>query len=109
MTRAWYTGLGAGLVLGLLDGLSAALAPVLPPELTVIVVAATVKGLINGAVVVTATRWVDGLRALTGVGALSGLVLSALAAAPSGAYVEIIVPGTVVGLLVGLIVAKWGR
>jgi len=40
---------------------------------------------------------------------LVGVVLSALSAIPSGAYIEIVVPGIFVGLLAGFITAKWGK
>jgi hypothetical protein len=40
---------------------------------------------------------------------LAGIILSALSAIPSGAYLKIIVPGIIVGLLTGFITAKWGK
>ena len=102
-------GLLAGLGLGLLDGASAVFNPDAQSMLTTIVVSATIKGGITGIVVALAARRLSGVLQNVSSGAVIGLVLSAIAAIPSGSYVEIIVPGVIVGMLVGLIVTKFGR
>ena len=102
-------GLIAGLGLGFLDGVSAMLNPDAVPMLGVIIISATVKGLLTGGAVGLVARKLEGLWQNIAAGAAIGAILSVLAAIPSGSYVEIVAPGIVVGLLAGLIVAKWGR
>lgn len=102
-------GLLSGALLGLLDGLSALFVPEAEGMLAVIIVSATVKGIINGLLVGLIARKTEGLGKNVLAGGGVGLVLSVLAAMPSGSYVEIIVPGLFIGLMLGFIVAKWGK
>lgn len=98
---------GAGL--GLLDGVSAVFNPEAHSMLAIIIASATIKGAVTGVVVAYLARRIDGVVRNIGAGAIVGLVLSLIVAIPSGTYVEIILPGVIIGALVGTIVAKFGR
>jgi hypothetical protein len=102
-------GLLSGFVLGLLDGLSAFFVPEAQEMLGVIIPSATIKGIITGLVIGLIVRKVEGIVRNILIGGGIGAVLSALAAIPSGSYVEIIAPGILIGLLIGFIVSKWGQ
>jgi len=99
----------AGTLLGLLDGLSAFFIPEAASMMTEIIIGSTVKGLINGLIAGLIARKISSWWKVMLLSGAAGVVLSALAAIPSGAYVEIIFPGTIVGLLTGAIAGKWGR
>jgi hypothetical protein len=99
----------AGIVLGLLDGLSAFFIPEAANMMTEIIIGSTIKGLIGGIILGFIAKKITPILNVTLLGGLVGIVLSILAAIPSGAYVEILVPGTIVGLLTGAITAKWGK
>ena len=102
-------GLLSGFVLGLLDGLSALFVPEAQEMLGMIIPSATIKGIITGLVVGLIGRKVEGIAQNILIGGGIGAVLSALAAIPSGSYVQIIAPGIIIGLLIGFIVSKWGK
>lgn len=102
-------GASAGTVLGLLDGLSAFFIPEAANMMAEIIIGSTVKGLIGGIIIGFISKKITSILNVTLLGGLVGIVLSVLAAIPSGAYVEILVPGTIVGLLTGAITAKWGK
>lgn len=99
----------AGIILGLLDGLSAFFIPEAANMMTEIIIGSTVKGLIGGIIIGFTAKKIASILNVTLLGGLVGIVLSVLAAIPSGAYAEILVPGTIVGLLTGAITAKWGK
>lgn len=99
----------SGLILGLIDGLSAYFIPEARDMLTTIVVSATAKGLLTGLLVSLVSRRIEGTGANVLTGGAIGALLSLLAAIPTGTYVEIIVPGVIIGVLVGYIVSKWGQ
>ena len=102
-------GLLVGLGLGFLDGASAVFNPDAQSMLTIIIVSATVKGGVTG----LATAWlasrVTGTFQKAAIGGGVGLLLSILAAVPAGTYVEVIVPGILIGVIVGVAVAKFGE
>jgi hypothetical protein len=102
-------GLLSGTVLGLLDGLSAFFIPEAAAMMTEIIIGSTAKGLINGLIAGLIARNSTSVLNCTLLSGAAGVVLSVLSAIPSGAYVEIVVPGTIVGLLTGFITAKWGK
>jgi hypothetical protein len=104
-----YLGMLAGTLLGLLDGLSAFLIPEAAGMMTEIIAGSTIKGLLGGLVAGLIARRTSSMLNVTLLSGLAGIVLSVLAAIPSGSYVEIIIPGTVVGLLTGFVTAKWGK
>jgi hypothetical protein len=102
-------GLLSGTVLGILDGLSAFFVPEAAGMMTTIMVGSTVKGLVGGLAAGLIARRSTSIAATAAWSAVVGVVLSVLAAIPSGAYVQIVIPGTIVGLLTGAITQKWGR
>ena len=102
-------GLLAGTFLGLLDGLSAIPNPDAQPMLVMIITSATIKGFITGLIFGFVAQKVEGMSQNLLIGLGISTVLSALAAIPSGYYLEIIVPGAIIGLLLGFIVTKWGK
>ena len=102
-------GLLLGTVLGLLDGLSAIPNPEAQEMLLMIIISATIKGAIAGLIIGIIARKVESIGKNTLIGLGISTMLSALAAVPSGYYVEIMVPGAIIGLLLGFIVAKWGK
>ncbi|MBN2597777.1 MAG: hypothetical protein JXR82_13470 [Marinifilaceae bacterium] len=98
-----------GAILGLLDGSSAFFIPEAAGMMTEIIIGSTVKGLITGIIVGLVAQRVSSILMVGLYGAIAGLLLSTLAAIPSGTYMEIIVPGVLVGFIAGLITAKWGK
>lgn len=99
----------AGTVLGLLDGLSAFFVPEAAGMMTEIIIGSTLKGLINGALAGLISKKANSVMNSTLLSGVTGVILSVLSAIPSGAYIEIVVPGTIVGLLSGFITSKWGK
>lgn len=99
----------AGTILGMLDGLSAFFIPEAAGMMTEIIIGSTIKGLVNGLIAGVIAKRSPSILMTTIWSGLTGVILSTLSAVPSGAYVEIIVPGTIVGLLSGFVTAKWGK
>jgi hypothetical protein len=107
-------GLLLGGVLGVLDGLSAWFTPEVRPMLLGIVAGSTVKGLIAGVLIGWFSKKVHSLPLGLLVGLGVGLVLAYLVAAmPSETgehyYLEIMLPGAAVGLIVGWATQRYGR
>lgn len=108
-------GLILGGVLGAIDGYGAKFsAPEVEPQLMEIIIGSTFKGLLVGAIVGWYALRVQSLAK----GVLLGLVVSAffaflIAAMPNpdgGHYwIEIILPGAIVGLIVGYATQKFGK
>jgi putative effector of murein hydrolase LrgA (UPF0299 family) len=108
-------GLALGGGLGILDGLTALFSgPEVAPMIVGIVIGSTVKGLIVGVLV----GWFANKVQSLGKGLLFGLAMGAffafLVAAmpdPSGNhyYFEIVIPGSIVGLIVGYATQRYGR
>ena len=101
-------GLILGGVLGIFDGLSSLLsAPETAPQIGGIVAGSTFKGLLAGALIGWTSRKVKTVGAGVLAGALIGLFfagLVSLAQKLSGQpayYLEIMLPGTLVGMIVG--------
>ncbi|MBI4931190.1 MAG: hypothetical protein HY841_10540 [Bacteroidetes bacterium] len=99
----------AGTILGILDGCSAFFIPEASEMMTEIIIGSTVKGLINGLIAGLIAKKVSSIGLATLFSGITGIILSVLVAIPSGSYMEIIIPGTIVGLLVGAVTAKWGK
>jgi MFS family permease len=108
------TGIGFGLVLGAIDGATAWFTPDARPMMTGIMVGSSVKGMIVGllsgwfAQKVQSTKW--GVI----VGAALGLLFAFLVAvmpSPNGKhyYLEIMLPGFVVGAIVGFLTQRLGN
>jgi peptidoglycan/LPS O-acetylase OafA/YrhL len=107
-------GLVIGAVLGVLDGLTAWFTPEVRDQMTSIVIGSTFKGLLTGLAAGWAAKRFNSMTAavLTGLGV--GLALSyAVAAMPdehgNHYYLQIVLPGSVLGLIVGFASQRFGR
>jgi hypothetical protein len=105
-------GLILGGILGIIDGLTAWFTPAVRDQLPMIVVGSTVKGLIAGLAIGYVSKKVDNLA----VGVLAGLAIGLLlawgvAAMPDQSgnhyYFEIMLPGAIVGAIVGYATQKY--
>jgi hypothetical protein len=107
-------GLLLGAILGAIDGGTAWFTPEVRPEMAVIIIGSTFKGLVGGILIGFFARKVKSLP----LGILFGLAIGALlafaiAAMPDGLtgkhyYGQIIIPGSLVGLIVGYATQKYG-
>lgn len=108
-------GLILGGILGAFDGLTALLsAPEVADQITGIVIGSTFKGLLGGIITGYFARKVTSLPAGLIFGGAVGLVLAFIIAAfpqPDGTHYwwEIMLPGTIVGLIVGYATQMYGR
>ena len=108
-------GLILGTVLGAIDGYSAKFsAPEVEPQLMAIIIGSTFKGLVVGALVGWYALKVNSLAKGLVVGLLVSAFFAFLVAAmpqPDGSHywVEIILPGAVLGLIVGYATQKFGK
>jgi hypothetical protein len=107
-------GIVLGGVLGIFDGLTALVsAPEVAPQIVGIVIGSTVKGLLVGALIGWFANRSRSLAAVMAFGLIVSAFFAFLVAAmpqPSGEhyYWEIILPGSVLGLLVGYATRRWG-
>jgi len=109
-------GLSLGAGLGVLDGLSALVsAPETAPQLAVIVVGSCGKGLVAGLIIGFFARKVHSVAAGIVFGILtSALVTIPIAIAPQPTnngepyFWEILIPGAIVGLIVGFATQRYG-
>lgn len=105
-------GLAAGAALGLLDGATAWFTPAVRPYMMTILIGSTFKGLVVGLAAGFFARKVQSVP----LGVLFGLVCAALfawwvASQPTDGqyyYVEIMVPGAIVGAIVGWMTQRYG-
>jgi hypothetical protein len=107
-------GLVLGGILGVLDGLTALFYPEVAPMMMGIVIGSTLKGLIVGVLVGWFAHRVNSMGAGIVVGLLVGAFFAWLVAAMPAEggkhyYWEIILPGTVVGIIVGYATQRYGR
>jgi peptidoglycan/LPS O-acetylase OafA/YrhL len=107
-------GLLVGGILGVFDGLSAWFTPAVRAQLLTIVIGSTVKGLIAGVLIGYFAKKVNSLPLglLFGLGV--GLLLAYAVAAmpdPTGKhyYFEIMLPGAIVGMIVGYATQRFGQ
>jgi hypothetical protein len=107
-------GLALGGVLGAFDGLTALIsAPETAPQIMGIVIGSTVKGLIAGWIIGFYASRVSSLTGGLVIGLLVGAFFAFLIAAmpnPDGSHywVEIMLPGSIVGLIVGYATQRFG-
>lgn len=110
-------GLLAGAVLGVLDGLTALFsAPEVAGEIAGIVIGSSVKGLIAGLIIGFIARRLRSPWLGLGIGALVALVVTAPIAYMNAShygevsyYWKIMLPGALVGAIVGYVVTRYGR
>ena len=103
-----------GASLGLLDGLSAFFYPEVASMMVSIIIGSTIKGLLTGLVAGFVARKLNSLPIGILVGLVVGLALSYLAASspdPQGRYhyFEIMLPGSILGVIVGFATQKFGK
>jgi hypothetical protein len=107
-------GLLLGGLLGVFDGLTAWFTPAVRPYMLSIVIGSTAKGLVAGVITGWFARRVNSLPWGIAFGLGVGLVLAyAVAAMPSATgehyYWEIMLPGALVGAIVGYATQRYGR
>ena len=107
-------GLLVGGILGIFDGLSAWFTPAVRAQLLIIVIGSTVKGLIAGILIGYFAKKVNSLPLGLLFGLGIGLLLAYAVAAmpdPSGKhyYFEIMLPGGIVGMIVGYATQRFGQ
>lgn len=106
-------GLLLGGVLGIFDGLSALLYPAAAPQIVSIVFGSTFKGLITGIAIGFFARKVNSLPLGIVFGLAVGMALSFAVAAMNSLegkhyYFEIMLPGSILGLIVGFATQRYG-
>ncbi|MBI1788770.1 MAG: hypothetical protein HYR60_14625 [Acidobacteria bacterium] len=106
-------GIGTGAVLGAFDGLTALFTPEAAPQIVGIVIGSTLKGAIAGVAAGVFARKVQSVPKGILFGLAVGLLLAYLVAAfpdPNGKhyYFEIMLPGSIVGALVGFATQRYG-
>ena len=103
-------GVLVGGALGILDGLTSWFTPEARPQIIGIVIGSTVKGLLAGAIIGAFARKVNHLGWTLAFGAFVGALLAFAVAHMGGKYyLEIMLPGTLVGLLTGYATLRYGR
>lgn len=99
-----------GAVLGAIDGLTAWFTPAVRDQLGSIVIGSTVKGIIAGIAIGFFARKFNSLPIGILFGAIVGAFLAYIIAfLQGGYYLEIILPGTLVGLIVGFATQRYGK
>lgn len=114
MTNKILIGLVAGAGLGFVDGLTAWFTPAVRPFIMGILLGSTFKGLVVGLICGLVARKVQSVPVGLGLGAGLGLFFAYLVAsmpAETGEhyYVEIMVPGFVVGAIIGFLTQRLPR
>src|ERR1700720_1297564 len=108
MNKVVY-GLILGGVLGIFDGLTAWFTPAVRSQLLGIVVGSTIKGVIAGILIGFFARKVHSLALGILFGLAVGFVLAFIVAQlQHGYYLEIILPGSIVGIIVGYATQRYG-
>lgn len=103
-------GLLVGGSLGVLDGLSSWFTPEVRKDLLGIVFGSTFKGLVAGLLIGFFSKKVPSLAATLVFGVLVAGFFAYLVAAQMGKYYfEIMLPGSLVGLITGYVTARYGR
>ena len=104
-------GILLGAVLGALDGLTAWFTPAVRDQLVGIVVSSTFKGIITGIAIGFFAKKFHSLPLGIAFGLAVGALLAFLTArfAVGGYYFAIMLPGSMVGLIVGFATQKYGN
>lgn len=107
------TGVVVGAVLGLIDGATAWMTPAVRPFMTSILAGSCFKGMLVGVLCGFLARKVRSDAAGIALGAISGLLFAWLVAAMPSAtgehyYWQIMVPGFVLGAVIGFLTQRMG-
>jgi hypothetical protein len=107
-------GLILGGILGIFDGLTALFTPEVKSQMVGIIIGSTFKGLIAGVLIGWFAKKVNSLPLGILFGLSVGLLLAWIVASfpdPNGKhyYFEIMLPGAIVGLIVGYATQRYGR
>jgi hypothetical protein len=107
------TGVVVGAVLGVIDGATAWFTPAVRPFMTSILMGSCFKGMLVGVLCGMLARKVQSDAAGIALGAVSGLLFAwAVAAMPSATgehyYWQIMLPGFVVGAIIGFLTQRMG-
>jgi hypothetical protein len=106
-------GLLLGGILGVFDGLTAWFTPAVRAQLLGIVIGSTGKGLIAGVLIGYFARKVNslplGIMFGLAVGLLLAYVVAAMQPGPNHYYFEIMLPGGLVGTIIGYATQRFGR
>ena len=106
-------GLLLGGVLGVFDGLTAWFTPAARSQMVQIVLGSTVKGLIAGILIGYFARKVNslalGIVFGLGVGLLLAYGVAAMQPGPDHYYFEIMLPGGIVGTIIGYATQRFGQ
>lgn len=99
--------IGTGAGLGLLDGLSAWFYPEARPMLMTIIAGSTIKGVVTGLIAGLVAQRTRSMGSAVAAGAIAGFLLSTLAAqGQPDHYWSIVLPGMLVGVIVGVIAQR---
>ena len=102
-------GILLGAVLGAIDGGSAWFTPAARPQMASIIMGSTMKGIVAGLAIGFFARKVNSLALGILFGLAVGFLLAFLVAyLQHGYYFEIILPGSLVGLIVGYATQRYG-
>ena len=107
-------GLLLGAVLGALDGTTAFMYPEVRPEMATIIIGSTFKGLVGGILIGFFARKVKsvplGILFGLAIGALLAFAIAAMPDALTGKhyYWQIMLPGSIVGLITGYATQRYG-
>ncbi len=98
-----------GGILGVFDGLTALVSggPEIPSQIGVIVAGSTFKGVIAGLIVGLVARKTQSTAAIVTVGLVVGALFAYLVTLGGPYFWEIILPGSIVGLIVGFATARY--
>ena len=104
-------GLAVGGTLGLLDGLSGFLEPSLAPVMTSVITFSLLKGLVSGiAIGYVSQRFHSMLMGiLAGIGIAAALSLLVILRAGMALFWDIMLPGMLLGVVVGFTTQKFGK
>jgi hypothetical protein len=103
-------GLLLGAILGAIDGMTAWFTPEARAEIAGIVIGSTIKGIIAGILIGVFARKVHSLPLGIVFGLGVGLLLAFIVAQMQhGYYFQIMLPGGMVGLIVGYATQRYGR
>jgi hypothetical protein len=104
-------GLAVGGTLGLLDGLSGFLEPSLAPLMTSVITFSLLKGLVSGIAIGYVSQRFHSMLVgiLAGIGIAAALSLLVILHAGMALFWDIILPGMLLGVVVGFTTQKFGK